>query len=114
MNVAFLPFPTAVMANAFSEGAGEKVAVVLYGATLVVGGVFFNAVWEYARWNHRLLGADISPEEARAVARRFLLGPVLYLFGTILGALNAKAGVAVFALLILFYWLPGRSRPATC
>ncbi len=109
MNVAFLPFPTAVMANAFSNGAGEKVAVVFYGAMLVVGGLFFNALWQYARRNHRLLGTNISSEQARAIGRRFLLGPVLYLAGTILGALNAPAGVAVFALLILFYWLPGRA-----
>ena len=111
MDVAFLPFPTAVMANAFQDGADERVAVVLYGATLVVGGVFFNAVWQYARWNHRLLGAHISSEEARAIGQRFLLGPILYSVGTILGAFSAEAGVAVYAFLILFYWLPGRVRP---
>jgi TMEM175 potassium channel family protein len=111
MDVAFLPFPTAVMANAFQDGSGEKVAVVFYGATLVVGGVFFNAVWQYARWEHRLLGTHISSDEARAIGRRFMLGPVLYGIGIALGALNATAGVAVYAFLILFYWLPGRRAP---
>jgi uncharacterized membrane protein len=112
LDVAFLPFPTAVMAHAFQNGAGEKVAVVFYGTTLVVGGVFFNAIWQYARWNHRLLGPHISAEEARAIGQRFLLGPILYGVGTALGAFSAEAGVAVFAFLILFYWLPGRARPA--
>jgi uncharacterized membrane protein len=109
LDVAFLPFPTAVMANAFRDGAGEEVAVVLYGGTLVVGGLFFNAIWQYARRGHKLLGAHISSEEAQAIGRRFLLGPVLYGAGTLLGAIRPEAGVAVFAFLILFYWLPGRS-----
>jgi uncharacterized membrane protein len=109
--VAFLPFPTAVMANAFQDEAGEKVAVVFYGGTLVVGGVFFNAVWQYARRDHALLGAHISPEEARQIGRRFLLGPILYAIGMVLGAFSAPAGVAVYAFLIVFYWLPGRVRP---
>ena len=112
LDVAFLPFPTAVMARAFQERAGEEVAVVFYGATLVVGGVFFNAVWQYARWEHRLLGAHISPEEARQIGRRYLLGPVLYGIGAVLGAFSAPVGVAIYAFLILFYWLPGRVRPA--
>lgn len=113
LDVAFLPFPTAVMANAFRDGAGERVAVVLYGGTLVVGGLFFNAIWQYARRGHRLLGAHISSDEARAIGQRFLLGPVLYGAGTLLGAISPQVGVAVFAFLILFYWLPGRVRVAT-
>jgi uncharacterized membrane protein len=116
LDVAFLPFPTAVMANAFQDGADEKVAVVFYGATLVLGGVLFNAIWQYARREHRLLGAHISPEQARRIGRRFLLGPLLYGVGTASGAVSAYLGVAVFAFLILFYWLPGRAsadaRPA--
>jgi hypothetical protein len=81
-------------------------AVVLYGLALVVGGIFFNAVWEYARRGHRLLGENISPEQARVIGRRFLLGPVLYLVGAGLGALIPALGLAVFGFLILFYWLP--------
>jgi uncharacterized membrane protein len=110
LDVAFLPFPTAVMANAFQDGAGEEVAVVLYGGTLVVGGLFFNAIWQYARRDHKLLGAHISPEEARAIGGPFLLGPGLYAAATVLGAISPETGVLVFAFLILFYWLPGRVR----
>jgi uncharacterized membrane protein len=110
LDVAFLPFPTAVMAKAFQDGVDERVAVVFYGATLVVGGVFFNAIWQYARWGHRLLGSHISPEEARRIGRRFMLGPLLYGVGTASGAVSAYAGIALYAFLILFYWLPGRAR----
>jgi uncharacterized membrane protein len=112
MDVAFLPFPTAVMANAFQDGAGERLAVVFYGVTLVVGSVFFNAIWQYARRQHRLLGAHTSVEEARQIGRRFLIGPILYSAGTALGAVSSSAGVALYAFLIVFYWLPGRALAA--
>ena len=113
MNVAFLPFVAAVLAASFRNGEGQRAAVVLYGGTLVVGGIFFNAIWEHARRAHRLLGDSIDPAAARVVARRFALGPVLYLVGTLLGALVPVLGVVVFAGLILFYWLPLPSRRGT-
>jgi uncharacterized membrane protein len=111
MNVAFLPFVTAVLAAALRAGDGQRVAVVFYGLALVVGGVFFNAIWEYARRGHRLLRPSLSPRNARVVSRRFLLGPTLYAVGTVLGALLPVLGIVVFAGLILFYWLPVTAGP---
>lgn len=106
MNVAFLPFVTSVIALALRTGDGQRTAVVLYGSTLVVGGVFFNAVWAWARRGHRLLDPDLSATSARRIGRGFLAGPVLYLVGTLLGAAIPLAGLVVFAALILVYWLP--------
>lgn len=40
MCVAFLPFVTAVLSSSLREHAGLRTAVVLYGSTLVVGGIF--------------------------------------------------------------------------
>jgi len=113
MDVATLPFVTSVLASALRSGHGQRTAVMVYGATLVVGGVFFNSVWEWARHHHRLLGPSISPAAAGATARRFAAGPVLYLAGTGLGAARPSIGLAVFAGLILIYWLPvtNRARP---
>ncbi len=117
MDVAFLPFVTAVLSSSLREHVGLRTAVVLYGSTLVVGGFFFNAVWEWARYRHRLLGHSITPDGARAVAHRFMLGPTVYLIGTAIGAIMPVLGIALFAALILFYWLPithglRLSRPA--
>ncbi|MGH1549646.1 TMEM175 family protein [Leifsonia poae] len=108
MNVASLPFVAAVLASALRNGEGENVAVALYGGTLTVGGVFFNAVWLHATRGHRLLSDAITPAEAeaKALARRFLAGPVLYLAGTVIGIFLPIGGIVVFAFLILFYWLP--------
>lgn len=65
MLIAFLPFPTAVLAEAFSRGSDEPVAAALYGGTLTAIGILVNAMWRYAAHGHRLLGAHISVDEAR-------------------------------------------------
>ncbi|GAA0949396.1 TMEM175 family protein [Kribbella koreensis] len=104
--VALIPFTAGVLASALRNGESERTAVVLYGVVLVAGGFPFNAIWEYARRDHRLLGPTITPKEAQAISRRFLLGPVLYGIGTALGALLPVLGIITFALLIPFYWLP--------
>ena len=106
MDVAFLPFVTSIVALALRDGHGEQIAVVLYGATLVLGGVFFNAIWAYARHEHRLLDPGLAASEARRIAIGFMLGPVLYLVGAAIGAAVPAAGLIVFAALILIYRLP--------
>ena len=104
--VALIPFTAGVLASALRNHEGERTAVVLYGAVLVAGGLPFNAIWEYARRGHRLLGDTITPAQAREISRRFLVGPLLYGAGTVLGAILPLLGIVAFALLIPFYWLP--------
>jgi uncharacterized membrane protein len=106
MDVAFLPFVTAVLSSSLRSDMGLRTAVILYGSTLVVGGLFFNAVWEWARRGHRLLGDSLSPDDAKAIARRFMFGPSAYLAGTVTGIFLPVLGLSIFAALILFYWLP--------
>lgn len=106
MLVALIPFTAGVLASALRNGESERTAVVLYGAVLVAGGLPFNAIWEYARRGHRLLGTSITPEQARAISKRFLLGPLLYGIGSALGAFLPVLGIITFALLIPYYWLP--------
>jgi uncharacterized membrane protein len=106
MNVAFLPFVAAVLAASFRTGEGQRTAVALYGLTLVVGGLFFNGIWQYVRRNPHLLAAEVPAAEVRNLNRRFLVGPLLYAVATLVGVALPALGVAGFAVLILFYWLP--------
>jgi uncharacterized membrane protein len=110
MDAAFLPFVTTILARAFHQGHGQRVAVVFYGAVCVFGTLIFNVIWEYVRREHRLLGPTIDRSTALTVSRRFRLGPILYLAGTLMGSLIPVAGVAVFTALIFLYWLPLKSE----
>lgn len=119
MDVAFLPFSTSIVALSLRNGEGERTAVLLYGGSLVVGGIFFNAVWSWAWRGHRLLDPATSHAEARTMGRRFLIGPILYAVGMLLGLASPVAALCLFAALILMYWLPvtaftraGREQPS--
>ena len=113
MDVALLPFVTSVLARSLHNGDGERVAIAVYGLTLAVGGVFFNAIWWWAGRGHRLMGDHITPAEVQAIARRFRIGPALYALGALLGLAIPAAGLLFYTFLIIYYWLPSdRSRPA--
>ena len=110
MDIAFLPFAASVLSQAFRDGQGERVAVVLHGITFELAAILFNAIWEYARRHRRLLLTTIDSAGAKAISRRFRLALTWIATGTLLGALLPALGVAVIAAFIPFYWLPIRGE----
>lgn len=103
LDVAFLPFSTAVLSDAISAGTGDRPAAVFYGLTLAIGGVFFNAIWAYAAHGHRHLGPNITPAEAAVMRRRFAVGPVLYLVAAGIGFFSSTASLALYGFLLALY-----------
>lgn len=106
MPIAFLPFPTAVLAEAFHRGTDEPVAAAFYGGILTVIGIFVNAMWWYAARGHRLLGTHLTAKEARQIGRRFLVGPTVYAIATVIALVFPWLAVLLFILLNLFYLWP--------
>lgn len=103
-----LPFPTAVLADAFPRGVNEATAAAFYGGALAASGLFVNLTWWYPARGHRLLGDHLSPDEARRVGRRFLLGPSTYAVAIVVALVAPWAAVALFLLVNVFYLWPGR------
>lgn len=112
MDIAFLPFAAAVLAEAFREGQGQRTAIVLHGMTFEVAAVLFNVIWWHARRHPELLVSTIDSIGARSIARRFQLALVWIATGTLLGILLPALGVAVIAAFIPYYWLPIRGEIA--
>ena len=108
MLIAFLPFPTAVLAEAFSRGTGEPVAAAFYGGTLTVLGVLVNAMWRYAAHEHRLLDPHLTAAAARRIGRGFLVGPIVYAISTVVALVVPWLALALFLLLNVFYLWPRR------
>jgi uncharacterized membrane protein len=113
MDIAFLPFAAAVLAQAFRDGQGQATAVVLNGIAFELAAILFNIIWYHVRRDRRLLISGIDSAGVRAISRRFQLALAWLATGTLLGVLLPALGVAVIAAFIAYYWLPIRGEIAS-
>jgi uncharacterized membrane protein len=109
MAVAFLPFPTAVLAEALHRGEDQNIAAAFYGGTLTVGGLFVNVTWHHAVRNG-LVKPDLSAADVRAVSRRYLVGPIVYAIAALIGLFVPIVALVTYAFLNLFYLWPRKHR----
>jgi uncharacterized membrane protein len=105
--VAFVPFPTALVAQHILDPAGRTTAVLVYGAVSVVIAVMFNVLWAYA-YRRGLIVESRREDTNRRVARGFLVGPLVYLVATLIALVNPFISMAIFAGLAVYWMLPGR------
>jgi uncharacterized membrane protein len=106
--VAFIPFPTSVVAEQFREGAHEDVAAAVYSATFLVMGISFLSMWTYAA-RSRLLDAQVTPERLRRLTRRNMLGELGYGLAVGLAFLSPPASLILCGLIAVYYAHPGRA-----
>ena len=102
--VAFLPFPTRVLADHLRSG-DARAAALLYGVASLLMATGFNAVWQYVL-RGGLLAADADPLVVSGISRSFRPGIPLYLGATLLAFASPWASAAMYALLALFYVVP--------
>ena len=105
--VAFIPFPTKLIAEHLRDGGdAERTAALCYGVTGVVLAVVFRALWEYAAGSRRLIRADVPQEALDDITRTFRPGIPLYAAATLIAFASPLASVSLFLALAAFYGLP--------
>jgi uncharacterized membrane protein len=97
MCIAFVPFPTALVA----EHLRSHPAALTYGLTMTVTAIFFSAVWHYGRL--RLLRPDADPREIRGINRSYIPGPFLYGGAALVALVSAPASVALYGAIAAVY-----------
>jgi uncharacterized membrane protein len=101
--IAFIPFPTRLLATYVRTDDGRAAAVV-YGITLTTTAIFFNLMWRYAiGGGGRLLRADADQREVDGITRSYRPGVPMYAGSTVVGIFNAEVAAALFAVIALFY-----------
>jgi len=79
LTIAFLPFPTKLVAqNLRIGGGGEEAAALVYTATFVLMSVIYNAWWRYASTGRRLIADGVPDSSLRAISRAFNPGVPMY------------------------------------
>jgi len=104
-NIAFIPFPTRLLADAINRPDDVQAAALAYGVTLTLTAILFNALWRYAARSKRLLRADADPRTVEGIGRSYLPGPFLYLTATAMALVNPYLSAALYGALALFYVL---------
>jgi uncharacterized membrane protein len=82
--VAFLPFPTRLLAEYIGEERPERVATTIYGITLLMASVLVSVLWRYAV-RERLVRPDAADEEVQVLTKRLTPGLAGYIIVIILG-----------------------------
>jgi uncharacterized membrane protein len=104
--VAFLPFPTRLVADALNSTSSERVFVTLYGVSLLAIRVVGFALDSYAR--HEDLYAPETAKDGSDGGGRGAFGSVVsgYLIAILVGLVVPEAAVAVYFGLALYLVLP--------
>ena len=103
--IAFVPFPTAVLAQ-FVETDGARAAAVLYGATLTLTSIAFFVWWRYASNERRLIGDDVPDAAVEDITRAYTPGTLLYCSAMLIGLIAPWVSAALYLVIALFYALP--------
>src|SRR3954449_2836365 len=88
------PFPTGLAAQAVRDENAERVAVIFYGASLLMVSVALAALWRSVVRDPKLLRPEVTEQEIRAITNRSTPNIGLYVGATVLAlfAPNAAAG----------------------
>lgn len=106
LGIAFVPFPTAVVAEYMRDDESARAATLAYGATFTMIAVVFNAMWLYAARGRRLIDEHISDQRVRSRTLRYLPGTPLYAAGIAIALVSTWAALAWWGLLAVFFLLP--------
>ncbi len=107
MAVAFLPFPTKLVAEAIDSSSAERTAVLFYGATLLVISILLTLLVRYAGSRPELIEED-GREEVVALAAQS--SPNLAFYVAVLALAFLAPKVAAFGFLAIAVLAIARSR----
>jgi uncharacterized membrane protein len=103
--VAFLPFPTRLVADALQHADAERVAVTLYGLTLLVIRVLGSALAEYAR-RENLYSPQRDGVESEGPQRKLLPVVIGYVIAILIGLVLPGVAPALYFVIAVYLVVP--------
>ncbi len=105
--VAFLPFPTTLLAEYATEADAERIAATVYGINLLLTMVMVSILWRYAVRKH-LVRPDLADDDVRTLTTRLTPSLGAYVVMIAVGLLLPTVAVAGYLVIALFILLPVR------
>ena len=109
--ITLTPWPTALMAEYIGQPQ-EQAATSVFAAFFVMMAVAFNALWRYASYKGRLLGADADMKEVRRISIMYAFGPTGYFAAFLLSFVSVPACLVVSMSLAMFFAFTGVNMPS--
>ena len=103
MLIAFVPFPTRVVADHAQSPDDRQAAALLYGTTMTITAILFFSVWYYG--SRHVLRPDADRRLVSGITRSYLPGAPTYAFATLVAFVSSVASLVLFAAIALFYAL---------
>ena len=107
MVVAFLPYPTELLAYYLDHETDERVAVTFYGGCLVACTLLISIIWRYAV-GAGLVRGDAAREDIRTLSGRLTPSIVGYLAMIVLGLFFPILAVLGYLVLAVIVMVPFR------
>ncbi len=105
--IAFIPFPTNVLADFLQDEDGRGTAAFFYAASFTTIAVVYNAFWHYLRVHRaQLLERHVTDAQIESITRSYLLGPTVYGLAAVAALFSAWLSVAICIALSASYALP--------
>lgn len=105
MFIAFIPFPTRLLALDLNSSRDAQAAALAYGITLTGTAVLFNVLWRYAAGGRRLLRTDVDDRVVAGINRSYAFGPASYAIATLVALISPQVSAGMFAAIAAFYVL---------
>ena len=113
MAIAFLPFPTKLLAEAIHNSSAERAAVIFYGASLLVISLLINALWGAVASDRNLLRPEVSEKEVNAIAKEITPNLGFYVVVIVLALLAPKVAAFGYLLIAIVALLRARGDSAS-
>ena len=98
MTIAFLPFPTALLADYMDTSEDSTAAVFVYSAAWLLATIALSSFWSYVTAGRRLVRDGVSDDGIRRLRRFQWTNTALYAAFTLLALVSPVATVVLFAL----------------
>jgi uncharacterized membrane protein len=103
--VAFIPFPTRLLAEYSGAGDAARVATTVYGVTLLLSALMTSAVWRWAR-RAALIDPSSREDELAYVTERLTPGLAGYVAFIVGGLFAPTLAVLGYLAIALFFLIP--------
>src|SRR5215475_11046837 len=103
--VSLLPFPTRLLSRYVTIDRAERVAVTVYGLTLLVTGTVLYVLWRYAL-RARLIRPDTRDEEVTLLTHRLTPGLAGYAVLILVGLFAPVVALLGYLLIAFFFLIP--------